>query len=84
MSVGPTLKEEAFGISKVVQAKDAVKATTREYFSNPVHYLFYGMLTATCLGLFVNMHFSIPYYSILVLLGCAELVLGQEPEIDPE
>jgi len=66
--MGPNKKDEEFKISKVVQVRDAVKTSVKEYFTDPIHYLSYGLLTATMVGLFFGMNFSYHYYVILAAI----------------
>ena len=72
MSIGPS-KKEVFGITIVNQVQHVVSNVTKTYFSDPLYYLFYGMLMVTILALFVGWSFSGVYYSILSILASTQL-----------
>ena len=58
---------EKFGVSRVDKIRHATSLVTKAYFDRPAHYLFYGLLTITTLGLFTGMSFSREYYWALVV-----------------
>ena len=73
MSIGPNLQPENPQLSRFNRLKYQLKKTTEEYFRDPVHYLSYGFLMFTMLGLYFGMKFSWQYYLILTLLFGIEL-----------
>lgn len=73
MSIGPITKDENFNTSIVNRIQYSAKRLTESFFIEPIHYLFYGSLTALLIGLFVGMEFSWKFYIIVSSLGLAEL-----------
>lgn len=70
MSMGPEIKKETSGFGTFERIRHTVKQMVEAYFTNPIHYLWYGMLTATFIGLYVGHEFSNTYYVMLILLAC--------------
>ncbi len=72
MSMGPTTKEKT-ELSRFDRVRFQAKRTAEEYFKNPLHYLFYGSLCLTMLGLFIGLNFAWQYYVILSILAAIKL-----------
>jgi len=70
MSLGP-YKDEKTELTQFEKITSGVK----KYFNDPLHYIFYGTLSITIIGLFFGMDFSIKYYAILLIMSIIKLVL---------
>jgi small basic protein len=57
----------------IAQVKTAVKKSVEKYFSDPLHYIFYGSLTVLIIALFFGIHFSWQLYLIIVILAGIKL-----------
>lgn len=69
MSIGPTKEDEGIVVPAIDRARYAAKQSVTTYFNDPVHYLFWGLLTAIALGLLAGLTFSFELYIILGVLG---------------
>lgn len=69
MSLGPDTQINKVEISKFDRIHGSIKKVAEKYFTNPLHYIFYTMLSGTIIGLFFQMKFSWQYYLILILLA---------------
>ena len=74
MSIGP-VNEENFSITVVDKIRHSISKTVKDYFNSPLHFLFYIMLSATAVGLFVGKDFNWKYYSLLIFLGIINFLL---------
>jgi len=78
MSIGPkTKKDQGIQVSVVNQTKYIVKETFNSFFADPVHYLFYGSLSATIIGLLIGVTFQWQLYAVVLLLGVFKLFINQ-------
>lgn len=70
MSIGPkTKQDQGIRVSFADKTKFIAKETLKTFFLDPTHYLFYGALSFTIIGLLLGRSFQWPLYVILVLLG---------------
>lgn len=78
MSIGPKIKkDQGIQIGVIGQTKYIVKESMKEFFINPVHYLFYGSLSATIIGLLIGVTFQWQLYAVVLLLGVFKLFINQ-------
>lgn len=75
MSLGPEAKDENAGIEiKLIdKTTNAAKKILTVYFADPIHYIFYGAITATVVGLLCGRSFPSPLYYILGALSIIKL-----------
>ena len=71
--MGPNLQQSNPELSVFDRARYQLKKTTEEYFKDPVHYLAYGFLAFTMIGLGFGAKFSWQYYAILGILFGVEI-----------
>ena len=70
MSIGPNEKNSDLTPRKA----EKILQTTKTFFEKPIHYLFYGSLTLTILGLFFGIKLPWEFYTILFLLWVSEMI----------
>lgn len=68
MSIGPTLRQAEIKTTIMTRIGHGIKSVVKEFSLNPLIYLFDGMITMTCIGLFFGMTFSYMYWFIMILL----------------
>lgn len=68
MGIGPDNKEK-FEVRVVDKIRHGIKMSFKSFFSSPVYFLFYTLLTATAVGLFFGMDFGWKFFAILFFLG---------------
>lgn len=73
MSLGPREQRAEIKVSRFDRLRHQVNVAVKEYFQAPLHYLFYGMLGLTIVGLFLGLHFAWEYYAILMLLAAERI-----------
>ena len=70
MSMAPKTKEDASFKPTIVQTiKHETTQALSVYFADPIHYIFYGLLTAIAGGLFFGVIISWQLYAILGVVG---------------
>ena len=78
MSVGPKLKENrGLEVGLIDKTRYVAGKALTAFFVSPVHYLFYGLLSLTSIGLLLGREFSWQLYAILITLGLVKVFISQ-------
>jgi hypothetical protein len=78
MSIGPKTKESrGIEIGFMNHTKYIVKETFNAFFIDPVHYLFYGSLSLTIIGLLLGRRFQWQLYAAVILLGAFKMFINK-------
>lgn len=73
MSIGPLKQNEELAVPLQSRVQYLAKVSITGFFSDPIHYLFYGTLTVMIVGLIFNIKFPWELYAILSILSVVKL-----------
>ena len=74
MSISPPTKEESHSAQILAAVRAQSHRTTKIFFENPLHYIFWLTLTGCIVGLLFGARFPAELYAILMCLGTARFV----------
>jgi hypothetical protein len=73
MSMHPDTFETPITISKFDKVKNGLNKTIKEYYNDPLYYLFYGALPLLIVLLFCGVKISFEVYLLLGLFGLSAI-----------